>query len=46
MNPHNKIMGIKKLRVYCYNSLILLGIGELTPYDESTLTPVSGGVGL
>jgi len=32
-------MGIKKLIVSGCNSLNLLGVGELTPYDEGTLTP-------
>ena len=39
MNNHKINMGIKKLIVFRCNSLNLLGVGELTPYDESTLTP-------
>ena len=34
-------MGIKKVIVSTSNSLKLLRIGELTPFDKSTLTPVS-----
>lgn len=46
MNDHNIIMVIKKLIVSGCNSLNLLGVGELTPFELSTLTPVSGGRGL
>ncbi len=35
-------MVIKKLIETTPNSLNLLEVGELTPYDESSLTPVSG----
>jgi len=38
-------MVIKKLINSIGNSLKLLGVGELTPYDESTLTPVSKKIG-
>ena len=41
MNNHHLIMVIKKLIETTPNSLNLLGVGELTPYDESSLTPVS-----
>jgi hypothetical protein len=41
MNNHYNIMVIKKLIETTPKSLKLFGIGELTPYDESTLTPVS-----
>ena len=43
MNSHTKNMGMQKLIFSHCNSLNLLGVGELTPYDESLLTPVSGG---
>jgi hypothetical protein len=43
MNTHIKIMGIKNLIVSTCNSLKLLRIGELTPFQVSTLTPVSKG---
>jgi len=46
MNTLIIIMGIKKLIVSGCNSLNLLGVGELTPYDESSLMPVSGGISL
>ena len=39
MNTLIKIMGIKKLIVSGCNSLKLLGIGELTPFELSALTP-------
>ena len=39
MNDHTIIMGIKKLIVFRCNSLNLLGVGELTPHELSTLTP-------
>ena len=42
MNNHYKIMVIKKLIETTPKSLKLLGIGELTPYDESALMPVNG----
>ena len=45
MKAHIKIMGIKKLIVSGCNSLNLLGVGELTPHDESSLMPVSGSEG-
>jgi len=41
MNAHTINMGIKKLIVSGCNSLNLLGVGELTPFELSTLTPVS-----
>jgi len=41
MNNHYIIMVIKKLINSIDNSLKLLGIGELTPFQISTLTPVS-----
>ncbi len=41
MNTHTMIMGTKNLRVFRCNPLNSLGVGELTPYDESSLTPVS-----
>ena len=44
MNTHIKIMGIKKLIVFRCNSLNLLRVGDLTPYDEGSLMPVSGGM--
>jgi hypothetical protein len=40
VNYHTLIMDIKKLIVSCFNSLILLGIGELTPLSKSSLMPV------
>jgi hypothetical protein len=43
MKAHIKIMSIKKLIVSGCNSLNLIGVGELTPFRLSTLTPVSGG---
>jgi hypothetical protein len=42
MNDYTKIMGIKKLIVSGCNSLNLLGVGELTLFELSTLMPVSG----
>jgi len=39
MNYHYINMVIKKLVETTPNSLNLLGVGELTPYDESMLTP-------
>ena len=42
MNDHTNIMGIKKLIVFRYNSLNLLEVRGLTPFELSTLTPVSG----
>lgn len=41
MNNHYIIMVIKKLVETNPNSLNILGVGQLTPYDESSLTPVS-----
>jgi len=41
MNNHKNIMVIKKLVETTPNSLNLLGVGELTPHDESSLMPVS-----
>jgi hypothetical protein len=38
-------MATKKLIESTPNSLNLLGVGELTPYDESTLMPVSNRAG-
>jgi hypothetical protein len=46
VNIHNINMVIKNLRVFRCNSLNVLRIGELTRYDESTLTPVSGSEGI
>jgi hypothetical protein len=43
MTNHTMIMGIKKLIIFRCNSLNLLGVGELTPFELSSLTPVSGG---
>lgn len=41
MNNHYNIMGIKKLIESTSNSLNILGVGELTPFELSSLTPVS-----
>ena len=41
MNNHKIIMVIKKLIETTPNSLNLLRIGELTPFELSSLTPVS-----
>ena len=41
MNNHYIIMVIKKLVESTPNLLKLLKIGELTPFELSTLTPVS-----
>jgi hypothetical protein len=46
MNHNYIIMVIKKLIETTPNSLKLLGIGELTPFQISTLTPVSGWMDL
>jgi len=40
MNNHFNIIGIKKPIESTPNSLNLLGVGELTPHDESSLMPV------
>ena len=39
VNNHTIIMDIKKLIVFGCNSLNLLGLGELTPIELSTLMP-------
>lgn len=41
MNNHYIIMVIKKLIESTPNSLNILGVGELTPFELSSLTPVS-----
>jgi hypothetical protein len=43
MNNHYNIMVIKKLIEATPNSLNLLEVGELTPFDLSALMPVSEG---
>ena len=45
MNNHYYIMVIKKLIESTPNLLKLLKIGELTPFELSTLMPVSGSEG-
>ena len=45
MNYHYINMVIKKLVETTLNSLNLLGVGELTPFELSTLMPVSGSEG-